>query len=238
MQSPLGRRLFEHAYLTYKLLLEAGPIGQLQRFVPPGSGAIDVGANIGFFTLRFARWTGSGGQVIAIEPEPENLAVLRRRLAASRQNERVIVIMAIAAEAAGIGHLEINRDHPGDHKIGTSGVPVTAVTLDAVLAQHGSPAISLVKIDVQGAEMRVLKGATGLLERYRPALFIEIDDAALRKQGATAEEVFSFLAARGYRPYRLRRFDAPQPIVARDFPRHGYVDILFLCDTGAAPTAP
>jgi len=237
MQSALGRRLFEQAYLSYKLLLEAGPVGQLQRFVPPGSIAVDVGANIGFFTLRFARWVGAGGRVIAIEPEAENFAALQRRLATARLSDRVVAIQAIAAEAAGTAQLEINKDHPGDHKIGKGGVPVAAVTLDAALDPHGDKPVSLVKIDVQGAEMSVLRGAAKLLERHRPALFVEIDDKALRKQGSSAGEVFDALAARGYRPYRLRRFAAPELMAVPTAPRDGYEDILFL-NTAAPSTAP
>jgi len=235
MRSAVGRRLFEQAYLAYKLLLEAGPIGQLQRFVPAGSGTIDVGANIGFFTLRFARWAGSDGRVIAIEPEAQNFATLQRRLASRGLNQRVVALQAIATDKAGTAHLEINEDHPGDHKIGATGMPIAAVTIDGVLAEHASPDIALIKIDVQGAEMGVLRGAIKTLDRYRPVLFVEIDDTALRKQGSSAAEVFAFLAARGYRPYRLKRFGAPEAIDAQAFPPTGYADILFLSETATAP---
>ena len=56
----------------YKQYFEAGPIDRLQEFVPSGSLVIDVGANVGFFSLRFAKWVGKGGKVISIEPEDRN----------------------------------------------------------------------------------------------------------------------------------------------------------------------
>lgn len=228
IRSPLGRRLFENAYLAYKVLLEAGPVGQLQRYIIPNSCAVDVGANIGMFTLRFARWVGDCGHVIAIEPEAENFKSLQRRLAASAYEKRVTAIQAVAAEAAGILYLDVNPDHPGDHKLGHEGVPTTAVTLDDLLAENDVLAVSLVKIDVQGAEMRVLRGAARVLARCRPALFIEVDDAAMRKQGSTAQELVGFLAGLGYLPYRLRRFRAIQAIATADIGVGNYQDVLFL----------
>jgi FkbM family methyltransferase len=232
IRSPLGQRLFEGAYLVYKIVLEAGPIGRLRPLVTPGGWTIDVGANVGLFTLRFARWVGDGGRVIAIEPEARNFASLQRRLASSGLGNGVVAIRAVAAEAPGILHLELNPDHPGDHKLASQGEPITAVTLDQVLGEHGSPNVALIKIDVQGAEMRVLRGAAKVLDRCRPALFIEIDDAALRRQGSHADELVEFLAGLGYQAYSLRRFGAPKPVLSRKLGRNGYEDVLFLSGQG------
>lgn len=228
LRSPLGRRLFETAYLAYKVLLEAGPVGRLRDYVTPNSWTIDVGANIGMFTLRFARWVGEHGHVIAIEPEAQNFASLQRRIDPSGYARRISAIQAVAAETSGVLYLDVNPDHPGDHKLGQDGVPTTAVTLDGLLAESGDPSVSLIKIDVQGAEMRVLAGATKVLARCRPALFLEVDDAALRRQGASAKELFGHLAGLGYQAYRLRRFGPAQTIAAADIDTGNYQDVLFL----------
>jgi FkbM family methyltransferase len=230
MRSRLGRRLFESAYLSYKILLEAGPVAPLRRFVEPGTWTIDVGANIGMFTLRFSRWVDGAGRVIAIEPEAQNFRSLQRRIAASRTGSRVTAIRAVAAEAPGIRHLVVNPDHPGDHKLGIGGVPIVAVTIDALLAEHDNPKVSLMKIDVQGAEMHVLRGASHMLERCHPALFIEVDDPGLRNQGSSAKELVDFLALRGYRAHRLRHFRRIEPVELSDLGRDGYEDILFVSD--------
>src|SRR5262245_1976654 len=73
-----GRRIFEASYLIYKDRLEAGPIGVLRSCVRPGTLVIDVGANIGYFTRRFAGWVSEGGRVLAVEPEAVNFARLER----------------------------------------------------------------------------------------------------------------------------------------------------------------
>jgi len=158
----------------------------------------------------------------------DDLDHLRDRQDRAGLDARVIAIQAIAAEKAGTLPLEINLDHPGDHKIGTDGVPTTAVTLDAVWNEHRCPPVSLIKIDVQGAEMRVLRGATEIIKRYHPALFVEIDEAALKRQQSGADEIISLLGEFGYRPHRLQRSGPPQAVSPTGLGRGRYEDILFL----------
>lgn len=228
---PLGRRAFESVYLAYKLLIEAGPVSRLRPLVTPGSTVVDVGANVGFFSLRFARWVGTSGQVIAIEPESQNLAVLRRRVARARLEPIVRCVAAAAADRPGEVRLSLNPVHPGDHRIGTTGEPVRAVTVDE-LTGNDSREISLVKIDVQGAEMMVLSGARRVIVAERPALFIEVDDAALEQYGSSAEGLLRTVLDLGYTAHRLTRrgIGPPMPLEALVARSVGgtYLDVLFL----------
>lgn len=230
LRTRLGRRFFESAYLAYKILIEAGPISRLKPYAAQNSWVIDVGANIGIFTTRFAKWVQPGGRVVAIEPEMENFISLQRRLVKAGVDRHTLAIQAVAAESPGQLFLTINPDHPGDHRIGETGISIAAVTIDSILADNRNPSVSLIKIDAQGAEMRVLRGATATIERCLPALFIEIDDAALRSQHSTARELVAFLAAYGYEAYRLRRLGPPEPISphALGCDGYGYEDVLFL----------
>ena len=86
---PGFHRVFLTLYPIYKQYFEAGPIDQLREFVPDGSLVIDVGANIGFFSLRFAEWVGDGGKVIAIEPEDQNYENLISALKRAGLGDRV-----------------------------------------------------------------------------------------------------------------------------------------------------
>ena len=83
--------------------------------------------------------------------------------------------------------LEINPLHPADHKLSRdgSGLPVSAVTLDDLVPDKRNLRPALVKIDVQGAEMLVLMGATGVLTTAAPALFIELHEEGLNKFGTS-----------------------------------------------------
>ncbi len=198
LATPWGCQLFECAYGVYKERIESGPVSSLRRWIRPNTLVIDVGANIGYFTLRFAAWVGPGGKVLAIEPELRNFQWLQRQIARSRYGRRVEAIQAAAAEVDGAAFLQLDPLHPGNHRLGTQGVPVATVQLDSLLAARSWPDVSFIKIDVQGAEARVLRGARATLQRCRPALLVEVDDRALEQFGSSAGALLKFCTDQGY----------------------------------------
>jgi FkbM family methyltransferase len=231
---PLFNRAFLALYAIYKKHFEAGPVDRLREFVPEGALVIDVGANVGFFSLQFARWVGEGGKVIAIEPEDQNYGHLVEAIGREGFSGRVETLRAVAAAEPGQIFLEVNALHPADHKISRdgTGLPVNAVTLDQLVPDKAKSRPALVKIDVQGAEMMVLRGAAGILGTAGPALFVELEEAGLNKFGASISAVLDHLAAYGYEPHWLersgphRKTSAPEIHAAAG--RTGYVDVLFL----------
>lgn len=232
MRHAWGRRVFFAGYRFYKVLFEAGPIDALRAYVPEGALVIDVGANVGFFAERFARWAGPKGRVIAIEPEPANYAELVRRLDAKRLIGRVDARQGVADARSGTAHLVVNAEHPGDHRIGAEGLPVVAVALDAIAPANRR--VTLIKIDVQGAEKRVLEGAERLIARDRPALFVEFEPIGLGRFETGVGELLAYLARSGYAPYRLMRagpVPASRAEIDGAIARHGYTDLLFLAGT-------
>jgi FkbM family methyltransferase len=231
---PMFDSIFLTLYATYKQHLEAGPADRLREFVPVGSLAIDVGANVGFFTILFAEWVGATGQVVAIEPEPRNFHHLNLALERSGLAGHVRALQAVAAAAAGTTFLEINHLHPADHKISRdgTGLAVQAVKLDDLIADPKAARPSLIKIDVQGAEMIVLEGAGNILEGAKPALFVELHEAGLNRFGSSVTEVFNYLSQFGYEAYWLTRAGphtrASQAEIRARAGRDGYVDVLFV----------
>lgn len=230
-----GRILFDRAYHLYKNWLEAGPVERLRPLVAPGSTVVDIGANIGFFTVRFARWTGPKGRVLAFEPEAENFRRLSEALLRHRQTGWVEAIQAAIGERTGRARLRLNPMHPGDHRLTNEeneyDMDVPLVRLDDILAARGWPALSLVKIDVQGAEERVLLGAEQTLSRVRPAWFVEVDDDCLQTMGSSAFKVMERFAANGYAVRRVGRYGIGEPldplkIVTKMRPGE-YEDLLF-----------
>lgn len=235
-----GRRLFEIGYDTYKALLEAGEIAGLRRYVRPGAWVIDVGANIGFFTVRFARWTEGGGRVLAVEPEAENHRHLVRRLAragltGAGLTGHVEAIHAAAGERDGWDYLTVDPRHPGDHRLAAAengGEKVRLVAVDSLLAARGSPPVSLIKIDVQGAEPRVIAGAAETLSRCAPAVWMEVDPKATRRAGGDPRQLLEQMAQAGYQPHVLSRDGAGPALSAAAAAElaesRGYADFLFL----------
>jgi FkbM family methyltransferase len=221
-------------YEIYKRCFEAGPIERLKEFVPIGSLVIDVGANVGFFSVRFADWVGEGGVVISIEPEGRNYDSLVSALRRAGFYNRARPLKAVAAASRGSMLLEINPLHPADHKLSRdgTGLRVDAIALDDLIADKGPLRPCLVKIDVQGAEMLVLEGATEILKAAKPALFVELHEEGLKKFGTSVSAILTHLSQHGYESYWLmrvgRHMKASPSEIHAEVARIGYVDVLFL----------
>jgi FkbM family methyltransferase len=234
MKQAWARRAFLTAYSVYKTWIEAGPIDRLEDFVPPGSTVVDVGANVGFFTLKFARWIGEQGCVIAIEPDLDNFETLAAKIAAAGFERRVRLHQAAAAAEGGFIRLQRNELHPGDHRItfGAQGMIVPAVTIDDLAAEAVARPVSLVKIDVQGAEMLVLEGAKRTLAEIRPALFVEVDDRNLVDLGSSAYALVAHLEQAGYEMHELASDGPPRKLshdgLFANLQTRSYIDVLFL----------
>lgn len=147
----------------------------VRAVLPAGGTFVDVGANIGFFTLLGAARVGPAGRVVALEPHPEIAAVLRGNVAMNAL-PHVQVMEVAAADAPGTamlagfegGNWGVSTIAHGSAE-GAPAFPVRCAPLDAVLDEAGVSTVDLVKVDVEGAEPRVLRGMRDGLRagRYR-----------------------------------------------------------------------
>jgi FkbM family methyltransferase len=230
-ETNIGRRLFLSAYWTYKKFWEAD-ISYLRPFIARDSWIIDAGANVGFFTSQFSQWVSGEGRVLAVEPEAANFAALEETKARLPSGELIVTKRCLLADVDATLCLELNPDNPADHRIGRDGIPTPALRLDTLMAELHWPRVGLIKIDVQGAEPRLLAGAHETLARNRPAVFMEIDDLSLRRFGSSAEALQNKICSLGYEMYEADEnslaipIDAAQSAVLRS--RVGYADLLFL----------
>jgi FkbM family methyltransferase len=152
------------------------------RAVARGGWAIDVGANVGVFSVTLAQALTGGGRLIAVEPLQDNLRRLQQNLAESGIDAVSLVAAAVGAEpgrarlwsAADTAYASLNADSAGRAAVG---VEVEVTTLDRVWDAHGNPLVRFIKVDVEGAEIEALRGAQRLLKACRPDLLIEVDDA-------------------------------------------------------------
>jgi FkbM family methyltransferase len=237
LSTKLGNGVFERTYLMYKNMFEASHVRLLKDLVTPGTTIVDVGAFIGFFSLRFARWVSGSGRVMALEPDPKSLSRLRHRVERAGLREVVDCIQAAVAHESGERRLTLNADCPVDHKLGNDGIPVSTTTIDDLLAACGWPPVSLIKIDVQGAEANVIAGARRTIATYHPSLFVEVSDATLQAYGSSAEALLSTLAGFGYTIHRLDRHNISAAVTLEQAlewqETSGYIDLLFLHDRTA-----
>lgn len=168
-----------------------------------GEVIIDVGAHIGTFTLRAAQFVGDSGQVIALEPSSDNFRFLCKNIAANRLHN-VLALPIAAASDQGTRTLHLSelsgshtlRDNCGHlHGLDRS-EEVLVDTLDHIVETHGMKRVDMVKMDVEGGELDVLRGMTGVLEALNPRLAI----AAYHRVGrcTTSAAVINFIRQYGY----------------------------------------
>jgi FkbM family methyltransferase len=174
----------------------------LERILAPGMTFVDIGANIGYFSLLAARIVESGGRVVAVEPGARNCRLLHRSVVRNRFGNVQLHPCAISdgrgtlaylAQGSNgtIADLDATRDvPPGAHL-------VPATTLDDLLA--GLDRVDVIKLDVEGAEGRVLRGASLTLERHRPAVISEVSPSLLERiSGVSAEAYLTRFLDLGY----------------------------------------
>ena len=173
-----------------------------RKLLRHGMRVLDIGANIGFYTLLSAAGVGATGRVWAIEPNPRNVAFL---LANCRLNQfgHVEVIQAAASDRWEV--LRIFTDFTngviepvqGDDPAGF-GQTVQGLSVSAVLP--AGEKIDLIKIDVEGAEGRALRGVEPLLRRCKPTILSEFQPASMPARSAMSpEEYLNYLYSVGYR---------------------------------------
>ena len=143
------------------------------RLVQPGMVVYDAGAHVGFYTLLAAQGAGTTGRVVAIEPSPRNQAFLQRHIALNGYRERVTVIAAAVAEQPGTLYFAAAGQHAYQGHLSTQGeLAVEAITLDALVASGQVPPPDVIKMDVEGAELGALRGASAVLRQAQPVLLL------------------------------------------------------------------
>ncbi|MBS0221761.1 MAG: FkbM family methyltransferase [Proteobacteria bacterium] len=180
----------------------------LGHILRSGMTVIDVGANEGLYTLFAARRVGPSGRVIAVEPSSRERAILDGNLARNRIRNVAVVPNALA-DKPGTAELKIApRQHGGHNTLGqfvydddttVACESVTVETLDTLAERLELQRIDVLKIDVEGAELKLLAGGRSLLSQQRPILLIEANDEALKRQGASAAALVELLLSLDYR---------------------------------------
>ena len=147
--------------------------------------------------------------VIAFEPNPRTADVLERSVAHNGYEDRIQVVRTAVADEEGELDFAIDTANSGRCRIanessrGARTVRVPVVTLDAWLDRHPlTKRVSIVKIDVEGCEVRALRGMRRFLAEHRPALVVEAYDDTLRSYGSSLPELHGLVDELGYREVR------------------------------------
>jgi FkbM family methyltransferase len=159
----------------------------LEQIVRPHMTVLDVGANIGYYALMFVSLLEGKGHVICLEPDPNNLDELRRNVANNRLDHTVTIMPVAAGEFDG----SVRFAAGSNGRVASDGsLTVSVVRIDSLMIKK----LDVLKIDVEGYEASVLKGAQETLERDRPAIFLELHPTLLTPDAH--EDIIAFLRTR------------------------------------------
>lgn len=170
----------------------------VQSLVHETDTVLDVGANIGYYTLILARLVGPRGRVFAFEPDPANFALLKKNVESNGYKNVVLVNAALSDRPATL-RLYLSEENRGDHRIYPSDdarrtIQIPAITADDYLAGL-SHEIAFIKMDVQGAEAKVLRGMQRLLqETPKCQMLFEFWPKGMSEAGDEAQHALASLA--------------------------------------------
>ena len=168
-----------------------------------GDIAFDVGANIGYTTCLMATAVGESGQIHAFEPEPQNYDLLSQNIALNGITCVTTNRQALSSHS-GSGYIHLAKENRGDHTLlpmpGRERTPIGVTTFDEYVAAHCvAQRVRLVKIDVQGYELEVLRGMHQSLQRKLvDAVMLEYWPARLKMTGVRSSKLLEFLAPLPY----------------------------------------
>lgn len=188
---------------------EKSTVVALQKLVGAGDIVIDIGANIGAHTLSLARSTGPNGRVFAVEPTDFAFAKLKRNIELNRQVAGWIDAhqVELAGDDQAPRQPEIYASwplraegsvHPKHRGRLAATRRATIATLDTFVLQTGIDRLNLIKIDVDGHEYPVLKGATRTLTRFRPILVMEMSPYIHAEENYSFDELIDLMRESGY----------------------------------------
>ncbi len=178
----------------------------LLRLCRPNDVVIDVGANIGATMVQTCQRVGNSGMVIGFEPDPKSFRKCQEHLSLNRCEHALVLPLGVGSEASKKVLRVRVPSNQGMNQISpegleTDGVSIQVTTLDSFVREKALKRLDVIKIDVEGYENEVLKGAQACLETFHPRLFIEIDDLNLKEHGSSPEEIYRRLESLGYRLY-------------------------------------
>jgi len=173
------------------------------RSIPPGGVMLDVGANYGYYCVTIASRLRQDCTIYAFEPNGVVFGRLRKNLDMNGASAVTPYRVGLSDQ---VGTAEIVDDvygHSGAAYL-RPGHGVAVTTIDRFCEGASVDRLDLIKIDAEGAELRILRGGGGTLARFRPALLLELNTPTLEREQASPEEILALLRSLDYRVYSIR----------------------------------
>jgi FkbM family methyltransferase len=183
----------------------------IQTYLDAGDTFYDVGANFGFFTCLASKVVGDAGKVIAIEPNAQIAVSLKQNIDLNGYADRITHFPVALSETPGAGTLVFDDNasslgylqDAADPSAQKSGLTVNLMTMDQIVSETGLLP-KLIKIDIEGYEVKALNGASTLLQdQDAPVIVMELNADALRRAGTQVADLKALLQSHGYSTFNL-----------------------------------
>lgn len=198
---PAQRRGFGKFIYTFREYYEP-ELAYLEEVLSPGNVFIDVGANFGVYTLVASKLVGAAGKVFALEPTAQSFAILGQNVALNH-SANVRAFQVALTQTRGKAWLYHGWDPVGnslgmDPLCGNQGEEVQTESLDNLLEENGIDRVDVIKVDVEGAEELVLRGATRTITTNRPVVIFEYNPGCSARLSLSPYGARDFLESLGY----------------------------------------
>lgn len=208
----------------------------LTSWLRAGMVFLDIGANVGLFTLLGSRWVGSSGRVIAAEPSPRERQRLEEHLRLNAIGN-VDVVSAAVADREGAAELMVaTPQHSGLNTLAprfpydgvaiAEKVSVPTITVDALVHSRALTRVDVIKLDIEGGEVAALEGAAETIRRFRPKLIVEVVANALASCGTSPERLCELLRTFEYELFEIDDRAALRSIAPGHVPSDGNLAAL------------
>ena len=210
-----------------------------EKLIEPGMQILDVGANIGLYTVMMAGLTGPSGRVFAFEPEPNLFSVLCENCAANGALN-ITPFQCAAGDVNGRATLQRATFNSGDNRLGSAKADAQPIEVEVARVDDILPAqtVQFIKIDVQGHEMAALSGMSKLIAQSpNLRVLFEFWPAGLRAVNSPPESLLDFFLSRGFEIYETKegRLEPMRPSnqLLAEMPGKQYINLLAV--RGAPP---
>lgn len=194
--------------------IERSATTYFRSILKPGMIFIDIGANIGYYTLIASKVLGNTGRIFAFEPVSRNIAILEENIninkfsnitviqkALSNEENQAVKIYLPTDDMCGMGSLRQLNDvnYSGEFEI------INTTTFENFLNSYGVSKVDVIKIDVEGNELNVLKGMENIFsnDNFNPILLIELTEWSLAKFTATIKDLIDYLSKYNFTAYKI-----------------------------------
>ncbi len=220
--------------IYYQGCFEPMTVRLIEKYVKSGMTVVDIGANVGCHTLRFAKQVGPSGKVIAFEPTKYAYEKLQKNVALNLLKNITVEKTALSDEAAKSRTVNFKSSYPLDNKVKRAKDTIDFTTLDDYVAGHNVGKVDVIKLDVDGYEYKIIRGALETIKADKPIIITELGVSTLKKAGDDANELVDTLAGIGYRFYSDKNqaeFTDKNKMIA-SIPAEGTINVLCMADKG------